>query len=306
MKVFLVSVVFATLLMAGHLAAGYQPEPPDPPALPEEVQGDFFPGLHPSSRSFLGVGVTEIDSERAKALKLDEEHGVEVTKVVADSPAAKAGVKTGDVVLEYNGQKVVGTEQFVRLVRETPIGRSVRLLLGRDGKTQTITATIASRKQQQARVFAMPPGKDWARLGEETESLNELQFRMPDIPKAFMSWRTSVLGVEAESVEAQLADYFGVKEGVLVRSVLKDSPAEKAGLKAGDVIVRVSETKVATPRDVSSAIRTARSKKTFPVTVVRNRKEMTLTITVENDRSGWDQQNPFRVIRNIELNETRL
>lgn len=305
MKAFLVSVVFATLLMAGNLAADYQPEPPDPPAPPEEVQGDFFPGLHPASRSFLGIGVTEIDSERAKSLKLDEERGVEVTKVVADSPAAKAGVKTGDIVLEYNGQKVVGTEQFVRLVRETPIGRSVRLLLSRDGKTQTLTTTIASRKQQ-ARVFAMPPSKDWGHLGEKLESLNELEFRMPDIPKAYMSWRTSVLGVEAESLEAQLADYFGVKEGVLVRSVLKDSPAEKAGLKAGDIIVRVGETKVTTPRDVSSAIRTARSQKTFPITVVRNRKEMTLTVTLENSRSGQDYHREFRVIRNTELNESRL
>ncbi|HSB18282.1 MAG TPA: PDZ domain-containing protein [Bryobacteraceae bacterium] len=306
MKVFPICVVIATLLMGGNLAAGYQPEPPDPSAPPEEVQGDFFPGLHPASRSFLGIGVTEIDSDRARSLKLDEERGVEVTKVVPDSPAAKAGMKTGDIVLEYNGQKVVGTEQFVRLVRETPIGRNVRLLLSRDGKTQTLTATTASRKQQQARVFAMPPGKDWARLGEEMESLNELQFRMPDIPKAYMSWRTSVLGVEAESLEAQLADYFGVKEGVLVRSVLKDSPAEKAGLKAGDIIIRVSETKVTTPRDVSSAIRSARSQKTFPITVVRNRKEMTLTVTLEDSRSGQDHHREFRVIRNTELNESRL
>jgi S1-C subfamily serine protease len=103
-----------------------------------------------------------------------------------------------------------------------------------------------------------------------------------------------------------LADYFGVKDGVLVRSVLKDSPAEKAGLKAGDIIVRVGETKVTTPRDVSSAIRTARSQKTFPITVVRNRKEMTLTVTLENSRSGQDYHREFRVIRNTELNESRL
>ena len=79
--------------------------------------------------------------------------------------------------------------------------------------------------------------------------------RIPDVPRPVVSWRSSILGIEGESLDSQLADFFGVKEGVLVRSVVKGSAAEKAGLKAGDVIVRVDDTKVATPREVSSAVR---------------------------------------------------
>lgn len=110
-----------------------QPAPtpaPAPPAAPAP-QAAFEVYRLNDGRSFLGVGVKEIDEERAKALKLRDEYGVEVTNVEEDSPASKAGLKTGDVVLEYNGQRVEGTEQFVRFVRETPTGRTVKLLVSR-------------------------------------------------------------------------------------------------------------------------------------------------------------------------------
>src|SRR5206468_10606279 len=91
------------------------------------------------------VGVSDIDSERAKALNLKEERGVEIKNVDEESPAAKAGVKVGDVVLDYNGQRVEGIEQFERFVRETPVGRQVKLLISRNGANQTLTAAIGSR-----------------------------------------------------------------------------------------------------------------------------------------------------------------
>src|SRR5580692_1671679 len=105
-------------------------------------------GLHITRNSYLGIGVAEIDSERAKALKLQEVHGVEVKSVDHDSPAAKAGLKESDVELEYNGQRIEGTEQFVRLVRETPIDRQVKLLVWRNNASQTLTATIGQRTAQ--------------------------------------------------------------------------------------------------------------------------------------------------------------
>lgn len=297
----LLGSVAGLLTLASSLAAqpvfslSFQPEPSP------ELESWYFDAQtviprSVSGRSFLGVGVAEIDTERAKTLKLQEERGVEITKVVEDSPAAKAGLKAGDVVLEYNNQRVVGTEQFVRLVRETPVGRTVRLVVNRDGATQTITATIGSRK---GRAIVVTPKVDVDRLKRDLEELRK--FRMPDIPKAFMSWRTTVLGVEAESIESQLAEFFGVEEGVLVRSVMKDSPAEKAGLKAGDVIVKVDDKKVATPRDVSNIIRSAREKKTFPITVVRNRSEMTVSVTLDDERSRSEYRRRYRTIQKREV-----
>jgi len=232
--------------------------------------------------SFLGVGVREVDSERAKALGLKDEYGVEITRVEEDSPASKASLKVGDVVLEFNGQRVEGTEQFVRVVRETPAGRTVKLLVHRGGASMTLPATIAARKMK-GMTTSMAPLE-----GMHIEMPRMETYTMPDIPKAMMSWRNAVLGVEAESLgESQLASYFGVKEGVLVRSVMKGTAAEKAGIRAGDVLVKVDDTKVATPRDVTSAVRSAKTsaKKSFPVVVVREKRELSLSITVDEDRS---------------------
>jgi len=252
----------------------------EPWALEEDPAGATL--LMPGKRSFLGVNVSEIDAGRARALKLKEEHGVEITRVEEGSPADKAGLKKGDVVLEYNGQRVEGTEQFVRMVRETPPGRQVKLLISRDGATQTLAATIGSAR---AHAMHLPPKVDFERLKKDLEELKE--FRVPDMPRAFMSWKSTMLGIEAESLDDQLAEYFGVKEGVLVRSVLKDTPAEKAGLKAGDVILKVDEEKVTTPREVSRAVRAARARKTFPITVSRKGKEITLSVTLDSEEGSW-------------------
>jgi serine protease Do len=106
-----------------------------------------------------------------------------------------------------------------------------------------------------------------------------------EMPQGTLSWRTSTLGIESESLNSQLAEFFGVKEGVLVRAVTKNSPAEKAGLKAGDIIVKVDDRKVTNPRDISAALRAmAREKHTFPLTVVRKQQETTLSVTLEEHR----------------------
>jgi serine protease Do len=223
--------------------------------------------------SYLGIGVQEIDAERAKELGLREVRGVEVTHVQDDSPAAKAGLKKGDVILEYNGQRLEGVEQFMRMVRETPPGREVKLTTNRSGSSQTVTVATAERKS-------------WVR-GPEIGSLEMPRFeipelRLPDIPRPNMSWRSSVLGFEGEALDSQLAEYFGVKDGVLVRSVVKGSAADKAGLKAGDVIVRVGDTHVSTPREITAALRSARGQKSFQLHIVREKRELTLQAAVDD------------------------
>ncbi len=218
------------------------------------------------SGSFLGVGIQEIDSNRAKELKLPEEAGVEVTRIAPDSPAEKAGVRTGDVIVQYNGQRVEGMDQFSRMVRETPAGREVKLGIVRNGAPQTVSARIASRPNIAGQLIPQAPIQE------------PLEFRFPDMPQNRMTWRSSMLGIEAETLDGQLADFFGVKEGVLVRTVNKGSAAERGGLKAGDVIVKVDDSKVTTPAELSARIRAARGRAVSMV-VVRERKEVTVTVT---------------------------
>jgi len=233
-----------------------------------------------SGQSYIGVGLGEIDADRARQLKLKEEHGVELTHVEEDSPASKAGLKAGDVVLEYNGQRVEGMEQFARFVRETPPGRESKLTVSRDGNRQMVTVKIAQRKNagawsMNAPVAPVPPMPP-AAPGE--------------MPRPFMVWASPRMGIDAEGIEGQLGQYFGVKEGVLIRSVSKGSAAEKAGLKAGDVITKVDGSAVVSPSDVTRAIRSARTKKTFPVSVMREKREVNLNVTIEDNEDRSDKQ----------------
>jgi serine protease Do len=221
--------------------------------------------------SYLGIGVADITTERVKALNLKDERGAEVTSVAADSPAAKAGIKEGDVVIEYDGTAVQGIEQLTRLVRETPVGHQVKIAVWRNGAAQTLTATIEARKgtviQSDGRDIVVP----------------FLRPPLIEIPRFQMTWQNPVLGIEGESLRSQeqLAEFFGVKDGVLVKLVRKNSAAEKAGIKAGDVVVKVDDTAVSTSQEITRALRALGSKKNFTVTVVRNKKEISMPVTVE-------------------------
>jgi len=262
-KIFGVPVIF--LAAAGLQGQDFFQAPPAPPVQVREFNSVPFVG-----GTYLGVNLAEIDDNRAKELKLKEDYGVEITRVEENSPAEKAGLKPGDVVTEYNGQRVEGMEQFGRLVRETPPGREVKLTVSRNGASQTLTAVLGSRRSRFA--VNIPP-------------ITFPDFPpMPDIPQFYTGARSARLGVEAETLGPQLAGYFGVKDGVLVRSVLDNTPAQKAGIKAGDVITKLDGMEVTAPGELSSAVRAANSKKTYSVELMRDHKPVTLTVTAE-DRS---------------------
>jgi serine protease Do len=234
-----------------------------PVGIPALAQRAFFqvPGGQGQNSSYLGVGLREIGSDRAKALNLPEEAGVEITQVYPNSPAASAGLMAGDVVLQYNGQRVEGMEQFARLVRETPSGREVKLQIFRNGTTQTIAVKVVSRPPEAVPLVRPTP--------------------LPEISALpFRPYSGSVMGLETEAVGGQLAEYFGVKEGVLVRSVNKNSPAERAGIKAGDVITRVGDANVASPVEIASQLRSRRGQP-VSVTLTRDRHEMTVNVTLQ-------------------------
>jgi len=222
--------------------------------------------------SYLGIGVQDVDADRAKTLKLKDVRGAEITRIVDESPAAKAGLKDGDVVLEYNGQQVEGKDQLARMISETPVGRQVKIGVWRNGAAQTITATVEEQKGISA-------------FFGDGEFLKRIEPMAPmQLPKMQAFAMSPMIGIYGESLaqQEQLAEFFGVKDGVLVRSVTPNSAAEKAGLKAGDVIVKVDDTHVNNTGDITSALRSARTRKSITLTVVRNKKEMPLTVTIES------------------------
>ena len=234
----------------------------------------------PTAHSYLGVGVADLSSDRVQALKLKDDRGVEITQVDQDAPAGKAGLKEHDVIVTFNGTPVESQEQFKRLMRETPPGRTVSLDIMRDGQQQNVKVELADRKKLETSVYPHPPG-DFAFAMPPMPPMPA----MPDFPR---SWGEQTItrvrsnsGATLESLTPQLGDYFGVKngEGMLVRSVQKGSAAEAAGLRAGDVIVRVGDKKIADNSDWRDALRSNKDGK-VAVVIVRDKKEQTISLSV--------------------------
>jgi len=283
-------VLFAFLFFLGGAAPPPpQPAPPAPPAPPypptpeaEETGRTFF---FNSGGSWLGVSIADISADRARELKLKEERGAEVQSVMPDSPAAEAGLKEKDVILEYQGTRVEGVAQLTRLVGETPAGRTVDLVIWRDGGTRQVKVKMTGREP-----YAAYGGRRSHRL-IDIPPIEIPDIDIPDIP-ALESIPSSVrLGVQIENLNEQLGEYFGVKggEGVLVRSVSKGGPGESAGLRAGDVIVKVDDEAISDSSDLRSALRDKRGKQ-VAITIVRDKREQNLSVTLpkREDRSSGE------------------
>lgn len=234
-----------------------------------------------ATRGYLGVGVVELTDDRVKALKLKDDQGVEVKRVDENSPAAKTGVKENDVILEVNGKGVEGNEQFRDLIGETSPGTKISLTIWRNGAKQTVSVTLDARPVNLF-VFGGPEFPDGAI--PPMPPMPAVPFNGGN-PFPTMPANSPMVGFEGEALNSQLAEFFGVREGVLVRSVNPKTPAERAGLKAGDVVVKVNGTPVTTPREITSLVRSSR-RKAISFTVVRNKKEISLNVEIAEDRSA--------------------
>jgi serine protease Do len=234
--------------------------------------------LYSSSQGYLGVDLGEVDNERANALHLKDTHAAEVVMVDHDAPAVKSGLKVHDVILQLDGQGFDNVEQLRRRLLKLPSGRTVTLLISRDGTRMNVTVQLCDRKllQQQAwlRHFTVPapPAAGESFLGNVPSGGPGFLDNM--IPRALY------VGADVNPVRTQLADYFGVKSGtgLLVESVDDQSPASRAGLKAGDVVVKVESQQMTSKNDWLKAIRNHRGHP-VQVTVMRNKQEMVLTMS---------------------------
>jgi serine protease Do len=233
--------------------------------------------------SWLGIEAREVTPENVKEFKLPAERGVVVGRVAEDSPASKAGLKNTDVITEVDGQRVEGAAQFRRMIREIPAGRAVQLTIWRDGHSQPLTATLGKAEENHRAMLNAEPGAFAFRLPEVVE--------IPDMPEMpTMDWGNGDmmvlpgshprLGIDAEDINGQLGSYFGAPdgEGVLVRSVNAGSVAEKAGLKAGDVITKFNGERIRSLGDLREKLAAKNDSKPAQLSVWRNKSELTLTV----------------------------
>ncbi|HEY2433094.1 MAG TPA: PDZ domain-containing protein [Vicinamibacterales bacterium] len=232
----------------------------------------------------LGISVSDVedsDSTSAKAAK----SGVIIDTVEPGGPADKAGLKPGDAITEFDSERVRSVRQFARLVQETPPERTLPMAVFRGGQRMTVNVTAEQGRFDDdfsVRLLETP----LARLA--TPPLPPMPPAAPRAPAppappapglGFEVFRLGAgprLGISIESLDDQLAQYFGVKDGTLVRSVTQGSAGEKAGLKAGDVITAVNGRPVYDTSDVTRALDRVEGTGEFTLDVMRDRKPQTL------------------------------
>jgi S1-C subfamily serine protease len=230
------------------------------------------------SRGQIGVTIRNVP----QADRASQQGGrVVVDDVRPDSPAARAGVQAGDAIVEFDGERVRSTQQFSRLVDETPEGLAVRMRLSRGG--QAVTVEVVPERRS---AFRMMPLDRWHmpapdRLPPLGDRMREFEFEMPDIE--VLALRRGTLGLQVQTLSDQLAAHFGVKHGVLVTNVSADSPGARAGLKAGDVITGVDGMTVEDASDLRRRLRRIDGDRDFTIEVTREKKPLSLKAKLEAD-----------------------
>lgn len=283
--------------------------------------------VFPGGGSRLGVQVRDLAKEDVTTLKLPSLNGAAVVEVTRDSAAERAGVKAGDVIVQFDGENVRSVQQLTRLIRETAPGRTVKMAVVRDGKRLDLDVTPTSgpaladvfvdreriradverqmdavreqlrelREQrrlpaptppvppvaplppdsaQRYRQFVIPP--------ETEDMLRRFNEELPRTLEQYLAPGRARLGVRIQELTPELAEYFGVKDGVLVTGVDADTPAAKAGLKAGDVITAIDAKTVASGNELVRQLRDKSGEVTIALT--RDRKALTLKATLEAPR----------------------
>jgi serine protease Do len=233
-----------------------------------------------AERGFLGVSVQRLDDEARE--KLGIIHGVRVVDIEKESSAAKAGIQKDDVIQSVNDEKIRDAQSLLEAVRELAPGSTAKIGLWRGGKPLELTATLGKYERPEHFIFKRE--------------------MLPHLARS-----TAYLGVILKEMSADLAAYFAVKagEGVLITDVEKETPAEKAGLKPGDVIVQFTDKAVKESGDVHEALAALKKGDHAAIMVVRHGKRETLK--VEPDFSRHERtMRIFRGGKDFELEHLEL
>lgn len=278
--------LLVALILTAGLAVAQQPAPP-PPAPPDEPFGSTFSLL--LDGGYLGVYAENINRENMGRYRMSQPRGVGITLVIKDSPAEKAGLKKDDVILRLDGENITSVRKLNRLVAEIAPEQSVRVTLSRGGAEQELTATIGNRNN--APLFSGHP-RNWKSEGNP----KDFKWEGPMIERfgldlnkdgdlTFILGNSRRIGVSTMELNKQLADYFGIAggKGVLVTSVTEDSPAAKAGVKAGDVITAIDGEAVDSPGDLSRVMN-RKKEGDVTLTVIRNKSQQTFRVTPTEGR----------------------
>lgn len=202
------------------------------------------------TRGWLGVSIQGIDQELAKSFGMDHPQGALITGIMPDSPAKAAGLKPGDVVIEYNGKKVQKSADLPPMVALTPIGDSAELTVLRNGKQERIAVTIGNLENMST-----------ATAAGVSKSIFGLSLRDLD---------------ESERKEMALD-----QQGVLISSVKRDSAAANAGLRANDILLAVGSRAVSSAKEAADALRQAEEGGSVALLIRRGEQSIYLPLNIK-------------------------
>ena len=238
---------------------------------------------HASVPGYLGVDVSDLDADKAQALKLKDVHGAVITLIDHDAPAGQIGLKVNDVVVAVNGQNVDNADALRHMLRDLPPGSKLSLQISRDGNIQTMAVQLVDRKAMEHDIWArLDMGVDG--IAPPAPPIMGLTGSDAPISSGFhISIFTSSLNVGAlvEPLTSQMADYLGVPGGLMIKQVARKSEAAAAGFKAFDVIIKVGTDSINTSADWDRDLRSNKGKP-VQVTILRDRKQLTLTLQVDS------------------------
>lgn len=235
---------------------------------------------------WLGIGIQELDSKIRGKLDIDSDiEGILITEIYEDSPAEKAGLEKHDILVSINGEKGKDLSDFVKLIKTNAPGSDVEIQIYRDGKMKTVGATLGEREN--TFVWKGLEGLEGLKGLEALEGLEALKalehIVIPEIDIGMSSWgRRGRLGVYIEDVSGDLAEYFEIPggEGVLVEGIVEGSPAEAAGIKAGDIIHKVDGKAVCCTEELVEAIAKMEADEETPIVLIRKGNEVVVQAVV--------------------------
>ncbi|MEZ5423044.1 MAG: PDZ domain-containing protein [Pyrinomonadaceae bacterium] len=244
---------------------------------------------------YLGVETVDVNKENSSTYGLTSVRGVAVKSVVDDSPAAKAGIIAGDVIVSVGGEEVTSVRKLSRLVSEIAPDHEVRISVLRSGSEMKLTATIGKRPvpafaNGNFRMAApVAPGEmPDLKIFKELESLKvpgnveERVFEGPDGKREVLRWSMRsdrAIGIGIMPLTKQLADSYDVAGGLLITNVTESSPAAKAGIKAGDVVTEANGKAISEGADLIRILND--TKGDLKLTLVRKGARQTVTVTPE-------------------------
>jgi membrane-associated protease RseP (regulator of RpoE activity) len=288
-KLLILVSLFALTLVA---VSAQQPEAPAAPAAPRPFERAM--AVWGDDGGYLGIMTVGITSENSAKFGLKDARGVGIEKVMENSPASQAGLQNGDVILRFDGEEVKSPAKLSRLIGEVAPDQKVRITILRGSNEQELTATIGKRP---AFTFErMAPMGNLKSLPNPPAG----EFKLSDdffknFPKDFPGessfvWNFSSgrkLGIVAEPLTKQLGETFGVVngKGLLLMEVREDSPAAKAGLKAGDIITEVDGAAVADSMELVRAVN-AKKEGDVEITFFRNKDRQKVRVTPEQAKEG--------------------